>query len=289
MRELIRLILREETIGDEQLEKKVCKTCGLLKPISDYRNGRSQCKTCENKIRYEKNKEKRKVDSEYDRWWKEYDVKRKRKKENENPMEKFKQMSRSNDRSAFRRKGYPKNSKSSERFGIEWEGFKKHIENKFVNGMNWDNMGEWELDHIIPLSLAINNDEINELSHYTNRQPLWSEDNILKSDKIFLDTLSNDIKTRYKKFIDRYLKRIRDFINNSLPIKDPCYAETFNEFISWIRHEIKHTILSEKTNSYPTGKPFISDWLTFDEAVKYLENYMMDEMKKYYDENCKEV
>lgn len=32
------------------------------------------------------------------------------------------------------------------------EEFKNHIENLFLEGMSWDNHGEWHIDHIIPVS-----------------------------------------------------------------------------------------------------------------------------------------
>jgi hypothetical protein len=62
--------------------------------------------------------------------------------------------------------------------------FKEYIEKKFTEGMNWENYGLWHLDHIIPISYANNEDEIKKLNHYTNFQPLWALDNILKSNKI---------------------------------------------------------------------------------------------------------
>ena len=59
-----------------------------------------------------------------------------------------------------------------------------YIENQFKEGMSFDNHGEWELDHKIPVSSANSEDEIIKLNHYTNFQPLWKLENRLKSDKI---------------------------------------------------------------------------------------------------------
>jgi hypothetical protein len=69
--------------------------------------------------------------------------------------------------------------------GISFEEFKKYFELKFTEGMSWDKMGkEIHIDHIIPLSLAKNEDEIIKLCHYTNLQPLWAKDNLSKGSKI---------------------------------------------------------------------------------------------------------
>lgn len=62
--------------------------------------------------------------------------------------------------------------------------FRKHIASQFQDGMNEANYGAWELDHIVPLNSATSIDEVKELSRYTNYQPLWSEENRRKSDKI---------------------------------------------------------------------------------------------------------
>lgn len=74
-----------------------------------------------------------------------------------------------------------KNFSLSKAIGCSRDYFKKYIEDKFTEGMSWDNYGMWEIDHIKPLSLALSVDDINELSHYTNLQPLWERDNQLKS------------------------------------------------------------------------------------------------------------
>ena len=51
--------------------------------------------------------------------------------------------------------------------------------------MNWENRNLWHVDHIIPLSSAKTEEELVKLCHYTNLQPLWAEDNLKKSNKIY--------------------------------------------------------------------------------------------------------
>lgn len=78
-----------------------------------------------------------------------------------------------------------KHNKTIEILGAEPEIIKTYIENQFTEGMSWDNYGfyGWHIDHIIPLSSAKDENEIYKLCHYTNLQPLWAKDNIMKGKK----------------------------------------------------------------------------------------------------------
>jgi hypothetical protein len=57
--------------------------------------------------------------------------------------------------------------------------------------MNWDNRKDWHLDHIYPVSLAKDEQELIKLNHYTNFQPLWAIENMSKGNKIIVN---NQIK-----------------------------------------------------------------------------------------------
>jgi hypothetical protein len=85
---------------------------------------------------------------------------------------------------AFKKKCYYKNNKTQEMLGVDWKIAKAHIERQFTKGMNWNNYGEWHIDHIIPLASANTKEELKKLCHYTNLQPLWAKDNLIKSNKI---------------------------------------------------------------------------------------------------------
>ena len=91
------------------------------------------------------------------------------------------------------RKGYLKKSYTFEILGCSYQEFHSHLEKQFVDGMNWDNRAEWHLDHIIPVSFAQNEKELIMLNHYTNFQPLWASDNIVKSDTITEDTINHPL------------------------------------------------------------------------------------------------
>jgi hypothetical protein len=68
------------------------------------------------------------------------------------------------------------------------EQLKQHLESKFQTGMTWDNwtIDGWHIDHIKPLASfdLTNRKQLFEDCNYTNLQPLWAIDNILKSDSV---------------------------------------------------------------------------------------------------------
>jgi hypothetical protein len=66
--------------------------------------------------------------------------------------------------------------------------FKTYLESKFQSGMTWNNWGSkgWHIDHIKPLASfdLTDRQQLLMACHYTNLQPLWAKDNLIKSDKI---------------------------------------------------------------------------------------------------------
>ena len=87
-------------------------------------------------------------------------------------------------RNFLTRNNISKNNKTFDIVGCSPEFLKEHLEKQFLDGMSWDNRDEWHIDHITPLSSATDEQEVFKLCHYTNLQPLWAEDNILKGDKL---------------------------------------------------------------------------------------------------------
>jgi metal-dependent amidase/aminoacylase/carboxypeptidase family protein len=69
--------------------------------------------------------------------------------------------------------------------GCPIEELKRHLESKFLDGMSWDNYGEWHIDHIKPCSKFDLTKETQQLKcfNYKNLQPLWAKQNRLKSAK----------------------------------------------------------------------------------------------------------
>jgi len=129
--------------------------------------------------------------------------KRNTKRRRTNPVYRLRVNLRGNILQSFKRKGFTKNSKTFEILGCDYDTFEKHIADKFTEGMSLDNHGEWHLDHQIPLALAETEEEVVELCHYTNYQPLWGKDNLEKNDKVRMKNISFTNKARYIKFLNR--------------------------------------------------------------------------------------
>jgi len=133
---------------------------------------------------YEKNKEYRK----------EYKKKYTNNLRSTDPLVKLKHNISCLLRQSLKKKGYSKKSRTYDILCCSFEELKLHLENQFESWMNWDNYGKyqkdtfnfgWDLDHIIPVSSALNEEDIIMLNHYINLQHLCSKFNRdLKKDKI---------------------------------------------------------------------------------------------------------
>ena len=111
---------------------------------------------------------------------------------------------------ASRVRKYLKNGKSKrtkEIIGIDYKEFQDYLEGEYTENMH--------LDHIIPLSWSINDEEVYILNHYSNFQIITAEENQAKSDrycksenlKKVLDN-HNDL-TKLKKIIKRNSDKIK--------------------------------------------------------------------------------
>jgi hypothetical protein len=191
--------------------EKICCTCKINKSLVNFNKNKNsedglqhQCKSC-NKIYRENNKNKSRLDQkkwrdnnkerneELKKGWLKKNIEKVRKNRNKrfneryntDPLEKLKKTIRV----AFLRgikQGYKKTNKTENVLGCTWEEFKIHIEKQFKLGMTWENHAYegWHIDHIIPISSAKSEEEVYRLSHYTNFQPLWCDENLTKSNKI---------------------------------------------------------------------------------------------------------
>lgn len=74
-----------------------------------------------------------------------------------------------------------KTAKTFQLVGWDIEQLRAHLEERFEDGMSWDNMSEWEIDHVFPAKLYhIESDtceEFRSLWRLKNLAPLWRVDN----------------------------------------------------------------------------------------------------------------
>lgn len=101
-------------------------------------------------------------------------------KRNSDPVYRLRQVVRCRLRMFFTLSSFRKNCKTIDLIGCDFETLKNHLESQFKDGMSWDNMGQWHIDHIKPLYLAKDEKSIYELCNYKNLQPLWAKDNLIK-------------------------------------------------------------------------------------------------------------
>jgi hypothetical protein len=184
---------------------KKCNQCKLEQPLINFSKSKHskdglqyKCKSCEsvnNKIARQKNptskyynenpnyyKEySKKWVSENEGRWKEYSNNwqklNNRVKYNSDPLYKLRMCVGARIREALKNNNKVKEHQTIEYLGCNYEFLKNYLEKKFQPGMNWENYGEWEIDHIVPVSK-------NGSFHYTNLQPLWKIDNRKKGNKI---------------------------------------------------------------------------------------------------------
>jgi hypothetical protein len=79
-----------------------------------------------------------------------------------------------------------KAAKTTVLVGCSMDQLLTFLEAEFTEGMTWENMGEWHIDHIRPCASFNLEDpeEQKKCFHWTNLQPLWAADNFAKSDRL---------------------------------------------------------------------------------------------------------
>lgn len=202
--------------------KKKCSICNEFKGPEKFKFIKaknlyeSRCRDCFNYIRktkYRKNEEQINKEKEYREKNKQklYELKKKWKNENRE-----KDRLTTNNRAKIRRKTDPefkirsnlsrrinhaltnqfsgkktqKAEKTMELIGCTVPYLIRHLEKMFKKGMNWQNYGEWEIDHITPVDWFVKNFDFKNAEvqkqcfNFKNLQPLWKLDNVKKSNKI---------------------------------------------------------------------------------------------------------
>ena len=81
-----------------------------------------------------------------------------------------------------------KSDHSLEYLGCTIKQFRIHIEEQFTDDMYWNNYGEWEIDHIVPIKYKKDGekpsiDDVIERLHWENIQPMWKVENTSKGNR----------------------------------------------------------------------------------------------------------
>ena len=194
---------------------KTCSKCKEYKPLDQFsannkkKDGKqSNCKECV-KEHYKANKDKiKECVKEYKKankdkikeYHKEYKKANKDKikeyqkhRRKTDPLFKFTKIAQATIYRGIANEGYSVNTKAYRLLGCCYEEYRSHIEQQFSTDMTWDNYGEWQYDHIIPLSFSESEEEIILLFHHSNVQPLWSIDNITKHATLTEEALNHPI------------------------------------------------------------------------------------------------
>ena len=88
-------------------------------------------------------------------------------------------------------------------------------------------------------------------------------------------------ETEFSPKFKRRLGRFISLVWDNYTINYPCDFENFEAFI----HGIQHEVMDMVSDGSDTDGP-LSDWLTYVDAVRYVERYMRDDLKEYYNREC---
>ena len=83
-------------------------------------------------------------------------------------------------------KGKTKSARTMKLVGCSIPHLIDHLKKQFQPEMTWENQGTWHIDHMMPCASFDLSDpeQQRRCFHYTNLQPMWGKENIIKRDKV---------------------------------------------------------------------------------------------------------
>ena len=86
-----------------------------------------------------------------------------------------------------------KDTRTHEMLGYCNEQLKSSIESKFLEGMSWNNYGDWHVDHIYPVARYIRDgvEDPSIINALDNLIPMWAEHNMEKGDRTLEEYLDD--------------------------------------------------------------------------------------------------
>lgn len=172
------------------MQSKRCTKCGEMLPISAFRPTqdrrpkgagiRSWCVGCENESRTRRRKPRsnRIVDKIKQR---EY-MRRCNAKRRATARGKLNHRISSNIAQSLR--GNKAGRRWETLVGYSVDELRLHLQRQFCTGMSWQNIGQWHIDHILPLAgfVFVNTDDVEFRAAWalSNLRPLWAAENMKK-------------------------------------------------------------------------------------------------------------
>ena len=145
----------------EKAQSLTCRSCNQTKPVHEMLQSERKCLECRSTYKAAYDRRRYATDEHF----------------------KIRQLLSS--RVSIALKGTAKSESTMDLLGCTMSEFKQHIERQFAPGMNWSNQGQWHLDHIVACAnwdLTQPAEQV-KCFHYSNYQPLWAHDNLVKSSR----------------------------------------------------------------------------------------------------------
>ena len=292
----------------DNIEYKICGKCKKYLTLDNYNNSstnwdklRNRCKECLKKIRM-KNRLNNKMYNKY--YYLKYNIPSKYKpsisnkktilfSKKSNNIDKIQKQLINNLRnrvsSVLRHNDIVLYETNIDLFGCDIPALIHHIESQFIDGMSWENYGQWHCDHIIPFSSfnIMDHFERHACSYYKNLQPLTSYENLSKHAKYLMkDKLNYMIEyhktymNNYNKYIsiEEYLQKYKDL--EEIQVNKHNFVFVLRELIEY--HIKKKFIEEHKYNPQTTTRKCVDC-----KIQKTLINFPKYKSKKYgYAHRC---
>ena len=198
--------------GDIGLPEKKCSKCEVVKPLDEFSKRkdapdghRADCLACRTKWRQdnkeylaEYNKqykqEHKEEAAEYNKQYKHgyraiRNERRNKRRQNDVEYRLGCIVGTSISRALTKNDGSKEGESTFQYLPYTKKDMKKHIEKQFEPWMNWDNHGEWHIDHIIPQSLlpydTMTHPNFQKCWALENLQPLEAKENMSKGNRLY--------------------------------------------------------------------------------------------------------
>lgn len=193
------------------LANKTCNTCGILKIISEFRKTKKsadghfhKCIACLKPKVWNKEKqhlsEKRYCERNKEK------LKEKYRRQGQTLYRKIKSRLSNRIKDALKAISLRKDNKTMSYLGCSHPFLKNWFQFLFLEGMSWDNIGEWHIDHVIPCASydLTKEEEIQQCFSWKNIRPCWQKENLEKGSLIIPEVVREQES------------KVKEFLNNPL-------------------------------------------------------------------------